>query len=502
MKNITAFFAKKTVLYVITALVIVGGAVIYFRSGSGKEETLVVHAGDFLQQVSISGKVTSDEKLDLSFEQTGLVNTVKVKVGDIVTPHELLASQNTSDLYAQLAQMQAGVDVAQAKLAQTLEGASPENVGVGQASLLNAKQSLDDAARDAYVKSEDAVRNKVDALFNNPNSVVPMIVLQTDSNNTQNDINARRSLINEKLNAWKLISSSSATPENFQTISDNLAYIKSFMDTLNYIVTKLSSADGGLTKAQIDNYISIVNAASAEVNTASTNFSAASNGVRLAQANLTLTQAPPQNSDIELAQAGVRQAQAQAQNIVAQIGKKEIRSPIDGVVTVVNSKVGSSVGQSDIAISLISADTLQIESYVPEKNIPFIKIGDEAAVTLDAYGTDAPFTAKVVSIDPAETIKDGVSTYRVLLQFTQKDDRVRSGMTANVLVTTEKKSNVIAVPQGIVADKNGQKSVIVKEAGKNVERKVETGSVSSLGQIEITSGLSDGDVVVLIDANK
>jgi hypothetical protein len=76
-------------------------------------------------------------------------------------------------------------------------------------------------------------------------------------------------------------------------------------------------------------------------------------------------------------------------------------------------------------------------------------------------------------------------------------------MTANVVVTTEKKSNVIVVPEGIVALKDGIHFVEVKEADNTTtEREVKTGSVSSLGQIEIVSGLSEGDEVLLKQAQK
>ena len=123
-------------------------------------------------------------------------------------------------------------------------------------------------------------------------------------------------------------------------------------------------------------------------------------------------------------------------------------------------------------------------------------MGDPANVTLDAYGPDVIFSSKVVSIDPAETIRDGVSTYKTILQFNDNDERVKPGMTANIVVTTEKKEDVVSVPQGAVISRDGKKYLKIQE-GKNIfEREVQTGIVSSLGDIEIISGLSEGEVVV------
>ena len=162
-----------------------------------------------------------------------------------------------------------------------------------------------------------------------------------------------------------------------------------------------------------------------------------------------------------------------------------------------DAKVGGTASSNTSDIAMISAGTLQMESFVPEINIPLLAVGDEAVATLDAYGTTAPFAAKVVSIDPAETVRDGVSTYRVKLQFDVTDARVRPGMTANILITTLKKTNAIAVPQGIVVRRGDEKFISIKEGNSVREQAVQTGSVSSLGTIEILSGLKDGDMVLL-----
>ena len=127
--------------------------------------------------------------------------------------------------------------------------------------------------------------------------------------------------------------------------------------------------------------------------------------------------------------------------------------------------------------------------------MPFVKLGDPAVITLDAYGEEVHFSAKVVSLDPAETIRDGVSTYRAILEFTTPDERVKSGMTANVTITAEKKQGIISIPQNIIINRDGQKFVLVKEGEAKEKRVVTVGNISSFGEIEILSGLSAGDIV-------
>ena len=167
------------------------------------------------------------------------------------------------------------------------------------------------------------------------------------------------------------------------------------------------------------------------------------------------------------------------------------------MVTKTDAKVGEIVSSNTPVVTLMSADTFQIESFIPEINIARVKLEEDAKITLDAYGEDALFYAKVVSIDPAETVRDGVSTYKVKLQFSEADSRIKSGMTANVSIVVFKKENVIVMPRGVIFERDGKKFVQVERGKEISDREVTLGEVSALGQIEISSGLSDGEVVLL-----
>lgn len=527
---------KKFAVYGAIIILIAGMAGYFlFKNGNGQEQTLIVHPGDFVQQVSVSGKVVAAESLDLSFEQTGRVAGVWVKAGDKVFVWQILASQDTAQIEAQLAEARAGVDAQKAKMEQLLAGASPEDIAVAETaeanaetalssankSLDDAKQNLIDKLQDAYTRADDAVLSKTDQMFNSPQSSNPRIIFNSD-NQLQEDINWERFLIGSMFKKWKdslsLLALGSDSTQFAKEAKNNLGQIKNFLDNISTAVNNPSNCYtvGGSCGAIPAAWKTDNSTARSNINTALSNLSSAEeklrteeSGVKIAEGNLktarnqlALKKAPARSSDIALDKAQINQAEANVRNILAQIAKKQIRSPINGIVTAVNSKVGSIVSANETAVSIISADALQIESYVPEKNIPLVKVGDNASITLDAYGDSKLFEAKIVSIDPAETVRDGVSTYKTTFQFADRDERVRSGMTANILITTEKKTNTIAVPQGIVENKNGQKFVKVKDGKTAEERSVETGDLSSLGQIEIISGLKDGDIVILKQANK
>ena len=530
--------SRKFLIGIVIVIIAVGGFFGYraWQNQKPKEQTLTVHPADFLQQVSVSGTVTPTQSLNLSFEQTGRLSSVPVHVGDHVKIGTVLASEDTSDLQAELANAKAGIAVAQAKLNQVLAGASSEDVSVSetavanaqisvenaQDALANARQSVFDTLQDALTKSDDAVFNKADQLFSNPQTQNAQVNFSIIDATLKNSLETERLAIGPMLQDWNTslmnITDTTDSAAAIALAKKNLLQTKTFLDNIslavnnpnNCVYTAQQTCTPILTAWKTDNSTARTNISVATdavtgsenaFTSAQSNVKSAEGALQSAKDQLALKQAPASTVDVSVYQAEVEQATAGLQTIQAALDRKQVRSPINGVVTVVNAKVGAIVSPNDIAVSLISADTLQIESYVPEKSIPFIQIGNNADVTLDAYGSDVTFATSVVSVDPAETVRDGVSTYRIVLQFVKPDDRIKSGMTANILIATEKKSNVIAVPQGIVTGTDGHKTVRVKDGDTIVERSVETGSISSLGQIEITSGLNDGDVVVLTPAN-
>lgn len=92
---------------------------------------------------------------------------------------------------------------------------------------------------------------------------------------------------------------------------------------------------------------------------------------------------------------------------------------------------------------------------------------------------------------------EGVATYKTTFQFTKEDQRIKSGMTANIDILTDKRENVITIPQRAVVSQNGDKIVKISEGENIKEVKVKTGLRGSDGNIEILEGVGEGDKVVL-----
>ncbi len=516
MKKLLALLGKKFVIYGLVVVVGTGIVFTLLKNGDKKEETLFVRPGNFMQQVSVSGKVVAAQNVNLGFSQSGRVTRVYAKVGDTVKAGSLLAEVENGDLRATVLQKQAALESQQTKLQALKQGTRPEELAVAQSAvdsdvsaLAQAEQGVVDAIVDAYTKSDDAIRNKLDQFMTNPN-LSPKLIFLTNAGQAATNVESQRLAIQGTLTVWQKDNAS------LTVNSDTLSAANKAQKSLAAVATLLAEAGSALsqatvsqtvTQAAITGYITDIAAARTSINTTISALSTAV-GVRKSaaadldssQKSLALKLAGSTSADISSQAAQVKSAQADLANAQAQLVKTLIFAPFTGIITKMNAEAGQIVSPNTPEVYMIGNGAFQVESYVAEINVALVRVGNPAAVTLDAYGSTVPFEAKIVSIDPAETLQDGVSTYRAILEFNSQDQRIKSGMTANILITTQEKENVIAVPQKIVINKDGKKFVKVKDGEGVVEKEVTTGGVSSLGQIEITSGLKDGDEVVLEEA--
>lgn len=518
MKRLRAVAVSRRTLTVLAAgILVIAAFALYARRGGTAAATITVQPGDFVQSVSISGKVTPVHTVDLGFTQSGRIASVNARVGQNVGAGAVLASIDSGDLSANLAQREAALSVQEAKLASLKAGTRPEEIAVAestvasdQTALSQAEQSVADAVQNAYIKSDDAIRNQLYQFVSNPRSANPQINFSSSDSQASTDVASRIPSIEAELVDWQNdISAVSADTAmaHADAAQTHLGHVSSL---LSYASALLSRALPNATVPQstLDTYAADIAAARTSVNGALSSLTSsvtaekgAAAALDAAQKNLALKQAGPIQADIDAQAAQVQAAEADVENARALLNKTVIVAPFSGVVTDVPGKIGSIAQPNATVVSLISGGALQVEVYIPEVDISQVAVGDEASVTLDAYGTNVTFPATVASIDPSATVRDGVSTYKTTLQFKDSDPRIRAGMTANASITTAKIPNAISVPLGAVYDSAGSSYVQVKVGDKIETRTVVKGSVSTIGNVEIVSGLAAGDAVVLDPAH-
>jgi multidrug efflux pump subunit AcrA (membrane-fusion protein) len=514
---------KKTVIIlVIVVLVIIGSIVIIsnFIASKSNELANVVSAQreSLTEIVSVTGKITAKDSVSLAFERSGRVNKVYVSEGDRVEVGQRLIDLDQSELSAQLRDAQASLGAETASLNQLKAGTRPEEIAVKNAEFNKAQQDLasyyagvPDSLNDAFIKATDAVISRTDQLFTDENTQNPKVSFTVSDSAINNDMRSMRLLAGSELDAWKDELKGISVGSKPSVIDEALKNAQRRLSLVDDLLKKsLEGIDGsvGLSAALIQSYRSDINVGRTNVNLTTTNINTSEQTIiaqklivdRVKQ-ELNLELAGPTKEQVNGQAARVSQAEAKVELIQAQMQKTSLKSPLKGVVTSQDAKVGEIATANNPVVSIMSEDNLEVDANVPEVDIAKVKVDNTAKITLDAYGSGIFFDAKVASMDPAETIIEGVSTYKTTLRFINKDERVKSGMTANVDILTGQRDNVVVIPQRLVVTKGSEKFVTVVLTGnKTVERKVETGLRGSDGNVEIVSGLNEGEKVLTIIA--
>lgn len=134
----------KKIILAIIGVVIIGGAVLFFRRGKNDRQYLTeaVVRGSLTQTVSASGKVKATSDILLSFEQQGQVASIAVEEGARVAKDTALATLNQRDANSQVANATAAVAAAQAEYDTLIAGATTADKRVAAVNFENAEEGL------------------------------------------------------------------------------------------------------------------------------------------------------------------------------------------------------------------------------------------------------------------------------------------------------------------------------------------------------------------------
>jgi HlyD family secretion protein len=196
--------------------------------------------------------------------------------------------------------------------------------------------------------------------------------------------------------------------------------------------------------------------------------------------------------------AAARQALEQAQQDLAEA---TITAPFDGIVGAVYVDEGDIIPPPTmaptVAIYLITPTSLELKADVDEVDIPQVKVGQKAAVEVDAIA-DKKFEGTVTSISPVPKIETGLVLYEVTVSMVVPADAgVMLGMSATADITVGQSQDTLLVPERAVGhDENGNPVVLVSVSGQLEQRAVVVGISDGL-DTEILSGLTEGEMVAV-----
>jgi HlyD family secretion protein len=208
------------------------------------------------------------------------------------------------------------------------------------------------------------------------------------------------------------------------------------------------------------------------------------------------------DQQLDSARLDYKVAQANYDEAASQLDDTVIRAPIDGVVIGKPIPAGQTVAQgiSNPMVILTVADLsqMQIETQVDESDIGKVTVGQKATFTVDAYPGKV-FSGVVSSVSQKAIVQQNVVYYGVIIDVDAGDGELKPTMTARVSIGVGESKNALTVPLAAVKSNKNQQYVVVMKNGQPENVNVATGLTSD-DRVEITSGLQDGDQVVVSQA--
>jgi len=486
-----------TIAVLLCAGVVGVGGYYLFRPISRPLSAVQAKVMTIQEEVTASGSVDSDRHVSLAFPKSGTVIAVNVAVGDHVTTGQVLAYQEAGQLQASLLAAQADVQSAQANLSLLQKGATNETRTVYSQNVASAQLSLATANRDAYLKIQDALVNKISAVFSDTSGANPTLRIPTSSFSIATELNAGRSSLTGQLSNWNAdLATDPSGDAALSAATSTMAYAFSFINALSAEVTRLSTTNSSMPQSSLDATVSAVTGAASEINTAQTSFTAALDSYKNSTDQLSVVVASSTPEAVQIALAALSKAQANVASIQSQLNDTRLIAPWEGIVSSVNPKAGESFPAETTAIDIISTGAFKIDVMIPENEIGAIAPGNEADIQFDAYGAAIAATGTISSIDLSPTVTNGVSAYKATISINGSDPRVRTGMTANVAINGLTAADAVAVPSSaIVTKSDGAYVLVIDPSGSTyTERKIVTG-VSGSGWTQVVSGLAVGEPV-------
>jgi len=427
---------KKLVIGGIVAAVVLGGAAFAFSmrpTPAGVAAAATAAAAPITQekagQVVAEGQVVPVRDVRLSPAAAGRVAEVLVKEGDRVEAGQVILRQDSARQTATVAQADAGLRRAQARLQELKAGARPQEVATAQAALDAAQAQL--ARIQQGAKAEDIRATEA----NLASAQAALAKLREGSASGQ--LIASRT---EVLNAASVLQQAQAAYDKVKGNPDIGALPQSVQlqqatNAYEAAKARLSDVEVGASNADLSGAQARVRQAQAQVDALKAaarpaDIAAAEADVRRATAQLALINDGARSEVIAAAEADVASAQATLDQAKAALAETELRAPFAGTIAELTILPGEQAAPGAAVATLADFSSWQIETTdLTELSVVKVQPGSRVMITLDAIpGLELP--GEVVRINQVGKDKRGDINYTAIIKPLQEDPRMRWNMTA------------------------------------------------------------------------
>ena len=521
-----------------------------------------VEKGTLITSISGTGQISASNQVEVKAKASGEVISLPIKVGAEVKSGALLAQLDSSDAYKNVRDAKTALETAKLELEKALEPIDELTLLQAESSLIQAEQTQKTAKDNLNKSYEDGFNAVSNAFLELPSIISGLRDILYSNSFTQNQINMdyyadsakyfdekiltyrtdaklayeqARVAYDANFSLYKTASRSSdpstieslinQTYETVRLISEG---VKSANNLIQFYQDKFTSR--GLTPQSLAaTQLTSLNSYSGKTNTHLSNLLSAKNNIPNYKEDITDAERTIKEKELSLEEtkAGTDELDIRAKKIAIQqktdalssaqetLADYSVRAPFDGVIAELGIKKGDSLSSGSAVATIITKQSIA-EITLNEVDVAKVKVGQKVNLTFDAL-EDLNITGSVAEVDTLGTASSGVVSYTVQITFDTQDDRVKPGMSVSAVIVLEAKTDALLVPSSAVKSQGDDSyvEIVPADSALDLAAAKSTGVVLNSSPVkttvvvglsddtntEITSGVSEGDLVIVRTIN-
>ena len=200
--------------------------------------------------------------------------------------------------------------------------------------------------------------------------------------------------------------------------------------------------------------------------------------------------------EVALRDADVASAQLALDTALERLEGATLRSPMAGVVSLVNVEAGQSVNPNTVIVEVVDPTVVEVDGIVDEIDVLFVRVGAQSAVIMDAL-PGGVLDGVVTTIGSAAQNQQGVVSYPISIRVQVPDGvQLREGLSATASIVIREDNDVLLVPNQSIYGTFEQPLVRLMRNGRLEARIVALGNSDDFWTV-VEEGLLEGDQVVI-----
>jgi HlyD family secretion protein len=489
-------------------------------------QTEPIQRGDLTVTVKASGIVRSNQTINLSWQTTGTIGEVYVKVGDLITSGQELASLEPTSLAQAVISARVSLIDAQKNLDDLLH--SRLQAAQAQQALEDAQHALEDA-QDPELVTANAMKALAEAEKNFANAKTQLAIVQTKPSQSAIDqahanLLLAKNVLDQTKDSIERIQKRQNIPPSTFFFSEIKKFYRQILENLELkLIRDQRSYDEALEK-----YNSLLEPPDpSDLLVAEANLAKTQAELAKAQLDWERNKDGPNQADIAVLVAQLEDskrvwerlkegpdpaelaaAQARVDSAQAVLNLASLTAPFSGTVTELLGKPGDLVAPGALMIRLDDMTRLNVDINVSEIDINNIQVGMPVQLVFEAIpdiirsnngSITQPegYQGQVTQVTSYGQESQGGVIYRITVEITNPDQFIKPGITADADLVLRELKDVLLIPSSAIRFSAGSRVVYLLQNEQPTPIPVQIGASAGSKSEVLAGDLAEGDQILV-----